>query len=286
MTPQELIQGVEHLLSLPDAVARANELLESDDADLHEIADVIAHDPALSARLLRLVNSALYGLAGQVDSLSRAITMIGTDELRSLIIAASSTKSFGNLAPKGLDMDTFWHRSVYCGLVAKTLTMRSHRGKGEPQFLAGLLHDCGRLVLYDSHPETARALEERHVAEHRPLYELEEAELGFTAAEVGALLLESWHLPARICEAVRWQHTPEKCRNFGDTAHTLALALGVTEQVEPRAGNGPLTLEPILPQSMARLGLEQAELEQVAMDASMACFEVLEVLAPGATTVY
>lgn len=285
MTPEQLIHGIQHLVSLPEAVARANELFEDPNSSLGDIAEVIGHDPSLSARLLRLVNSAFYGLPGQIDTLSRAISMIGTDELQSLIIAAGTADSFNRLAPDELDMNAFWNRSVYCALVAKTITTRTNRGKGEPQFLAGLLHDCGRLVLLSRQPELALELQTRHANEGRPLHQLECELMGFTSADIGATLLQSWHLPARISEAVRCQHTPDACRDFAETAWTLALALAITDQNEPDSTATPPT-QALMTEAMERFNLDQEQTEQIAMDANLACLDVLDIISPNATLLY
>ena len=82
MTPQEIIQDIDQLFSLPDVVLRINELLDSDQSTISDIGDVISNDPALSARLLKLVNSAFYGFSGQVGTISRALGLIGTNEVR------------------------------------------------------------------------------------------------------------------------------------------------------------------------------------------------------------
>jgi len=95
----QLIEDVEELLSLPDVVMRANELIDSETSGVESIAEVIALDPSLTAQLLRLVNSAFYGLPSKIETISRAITVIGVQELRSLILSASAVEVFNKVAP-------------------------------------------------------------------------------------------------------------------------------------------------------------------------------------------
>ncbi|MEH6628984.1 MAG: HDOD domain-containing protein, partial [Motiliproteus sp.] len=92
MSPEDIIDGIDELVSLPDAVIRANELLDSPHGNAENIGEVISHDPGLSAKLLKLVNSAFYSFPAKIDTVSRAITLIGTNELRSLILASSATQ--------------------------------------------------------------------------------------------------------------------------------------------------------------------------------------------------
>ena len=134
MTPKELIDGIDHLVSLPDVVIRVNELIESDSATVDDIGSVINHDPALSAQLLKLVNSAFYGFPSQVDSVSRAVNLIGTTQLRSLVFASSAADAFSNISTDLIDMNSFWHRSVYCGLIAKSWPVRPNEPRARPNF--------------------------------------------------------------------------------------------------------------------------------------------------------
>ena len=173
MSPEQIVRGVEQLCSLPDVVVRANELIDSPNAGAAEIGEVIGHDPGLSAQLLKLVNSAFYSFPATIDSVPRAISVIGTQELRSLILSASATQVFNRIAPDVIDMDDFWHRSVYVGLMAGKLARHLGVGKGETPFLIGLLHDIGKIVLFSQLPEEMGAVLAEAQQSSRPLYEVE-----------------------------------------------------------------------------------------------------------------
>ncbi|OMH29513.1 HDOD domain-containing protein [Motiliproteus sp. MSK22-1] len=287
MTPEELTNGIDQLVSLPDAVIRANELLESDQAGADEIGEVIGHDPALSAKLLRLVNSAFYSFPSQIDTVSRAITLIGINELRSLIFASSATQVFNDIAPELVDMNTFWHRSVYCGLVAKKFSTLCGKGKGEAQFLTGLLHDIGHLILYIRAPDKAQTILEETSKSKRALFEVEQQMLGFNSADIGAALLENWRLPKSLWIPVKHQHFPDKATEYKEETAILNLSLSLTDCLEPEIKTSEaLDIEKLPPAQLNDTNLTSEELGLIAMDANIESFEVLSIINPLATTLY
>ncbi len=288
MTLDELLNGVDQLLSLPEAVMRANELLDSEHATIEEIAEVISHDPALSAQLLKLVNSAFYGFPGSVDTVSRAIGLIGTDELRSMIMASSATSIFNAVSPDLIDMNTFWHRSVFCGLVARRLAVISGISrKGEVQFLTGLLHEVGRLVIFNQLPEKAEMILSKAKQANCPLEDMEEVFLGFSSAAIGAKLLENWRLPTVISTPIRHQCKPKNALEHQAETELLYLAIQLTNTLEPEVNDGePLDLEKVQAATVAGKTLDQNELGLIVMDANMETFEVLNIINPISTGIY
>ncbi|MCW8887373.1 MAG: HDOD domain-containing protein [Motiliproteus sp.] len=287
MTPEQIVDGLDDLVSLPDAVIRANELLDSPHGNAENIGEVISHDPALSAKLLKLVNSAFYSFPAQIDTVSRAITLIGTNELRSLIWASSATQVFNDITPDLIDMNLFWHRSVYCGLVAKKLAGLKSRNKGEAQFLTGLLHDVGHLSLFIRLPEDMQSVLQEAQASRRHIHEVEQEQLGFTSADIGSLLLESWQLPKSLWEPVRYQHNPQLADEFSAEAKMLNIALIIADCLEPELKSSEsLEIESLPEVEFEGETLGSEELGMLAMDANLESFEVLNIINPLATTVY
>jgi len=287
MTPEEIIKDIRQLVSLPDAVVRANQLLDSPTADSVTIGEVISHDPALSAQLLKLVNSAFYNFPKPIDTISRAITVIGLNELRSLIFASSSTQTFNRLAPEIFDMDSFWQRSVYAGLVAKKLAALLSEGNGEAMFLTGLLHDIGRLILFARLPDVAQQIFEQAEKTGERLAEIETERLGFNSTQLGSTLLESWHLPQKMWEPIRFQQNPEKSADYHEETVILNLALNVTACVEPELKTGqPLKLDSLQNIHLNEIELTTEQLSMVAADANLDSFEVLAIINPNSTMVF
>ena len=145
MEIREIVGNVRSIFSLPEAVIRINELIESGDTCNTEIERVILNDPALTAKLLKFANSTYFGFSGKVDTVQRAVSIIGHKELRNLAIAASVTATFKDIPSNLLNMDTFWQHSVACGVIARLLA--SDVENRERFFIARLLHAVGSLIL-------------------------------------------------------------------------------------------------------------------------------------------
>jgi len=287
MRPEEIVKSVKQLVSFPDVVMRANQLLDSPDTSAEEIAEVISHDPALSAQLLKLVNSAFYHFPNQIDTISRAITLVGLIELRSLIIASTTTQCFNRLAPETLDMDAFWQRSVYCGLVAKQLASSVLDENGESLFLTGLLHNIGRLILFAALPEQAQQVVETAEKTGQTLIDVENKILGFGSQELGATLLEHWKLPVNLWEPIRFQYNPEGAPNFKVESKVLQVASKITDCVEPELKTSKeLDLGKLTSFHIEDVELTQQQLEVITTEASLATFDVLSIINPDATIVY
>lgn len=207
-TPADLVATISSMPSLPAIYVRLSEAIDDPNSSMRKIETVVHDDPSLAGRLLRLANSAYFGFPAKVDSISRAITLVGTRQLRDLSLATSVMALFKGVSPQYVTMDSFWRHAVACGLVARALASWRREPNPERFFVAGLLHDIGRLVLYLKRPqEMSKALD---AARERvePLYELETDVLGYNHAAVGGELLKQWNLPASLAAAVAWHHAP------------------------------------------------------------------------------
>jgi HD-like signal output (HDOD) protein len=289
MTPQALAQDAGVLFSLPDAAIRVNELIQSPDHTAGEVAEVVELDAALTARVLRLANSALFGHAGRIDKVSLAIVMIGEKALRDLVMATSVTHVFKGIPEEFVDMSTFWDNSATCGVVARLLAARCGIRDGERLFVAGLLHGIGRLVFYTRQPERYREVLKVR-AEGEPAVLAEERRIfGFTYAELGAALLAAWKLPEFFQVVLANQLDPGRAENFRKEAAILHVARDMAASLAPSlktrqapeawlagydAGAGEL------------LGLDLEELENIRIDALAQAFEVIDIINPGAATIY
>lgn len=222
------------LPSLPAMVCRLTELSEDPRADLGEFAELVHEDPAMTARVLRLVNSPLFRFGGQVDSIRRAISLIGVRELHNLALAVSATRVFDGLPGHLVNMAQFWRHSLCCALVSRELALRLRERETERFFVAGLLHDVGALVLYSHVPEQALAAIEQAEAARRPLVEVERELLGFDHAELGGELLRRWRLPEHIVAAVEGHHGGGFFSREGRVVHLANQLVGAADARQPR----------------------------------------------------
>lgn len=231
MHARDLVQSNSQLLSLPEVCLRIQQLADDPYADMSEFAQLVAQDPALTIRLLRLVNSACYGFPGRVDTISRAVNLVGIAELRNLTLAMAAMEVFGGLENERFDMLAFWRHSVYCALVGRFLARRARVLHAERLFIIGLLHDVGRLLVFNLLPEQAARIEQRVLA-GAEICAAERAELGFDHAEVGYELLSLWQLPKPLRIAVALHHLPEVTEEAQMETAIAHLANGIAHQVE------------------------------------------------------
>jgi HD-like signal output (HDOD) protein len=201
-------RDVSGLVSPPEVCIRMLDLVESPKSTAHEIGEVIASDPNLSARLLKLVNSSFYNYSGRIDTLSRAIAIVGMRELYSLAVSVSAIRAFSKIPMEIINMDTFWRHCLFCGIIARNLGKRCGVLHPERLFVAGLLHDIGVLVAFAKAPDKARDLLLISQGDEQALAYAEQQEYGFNHAELGGMLASLWNLPDTLVEAISCHHNP------------------------------------------------------------------------------
>jgi len=226
---QELVAHVEALTSLPSVYTRIRETLDAPDGSMSEVSRIISTDPALTARLLQVVNSALYGYGGKIDSLHRAVTILGLQQVHDLVLAMSIGSVFSGIQPEQMNMNRFWRDSVMCGIAAREIGRRCELPTAERLLVVGLLSDLGHLVLYQTVP--ALTYEARHVSEKNGelLFAVEQRIIGCDYAEVGATLMDHWHLPSCFAEIIGAQINPRLAGEFTYEAAILNVAASIVE---------------------------------------------------------
>ena len=204
----ELVKGGGDLVTLPDVFIRINQMVEDPDSTLEDIAKVASQDPSFTVRLLRIANSPFYGFSSAIETVSRAVTLIGTSQVRNLALSTSVSSTFAGLPNELVSMDNFWHHSLYCGLVARILANRVRKCDPEAVFTAGLLHDVGELVIFNRLPVQAKEalLLVLDSGDELPIYEAECQIMGFDHAQVGGELARQWHLPPMLTDCIAHHH--------------------------------------------------------------------------------
>lgn len=224
VTPASLVKNMAGLVSPPGVHLKILELSRSARSSITEIGKLVAQDPNLTARLLKLVNSSYYGLSRKVDTVSRAITLIGFRELEHLVAAVSVVSSFSRISISLVNMDTFWRHSLYTALLARSLAQRCRIPDPDRLFFAGLLHDLGSLVMYHQLAKPMAELLLVAEGDEQALYHAEMEQFGFSHAEVGAEMMDTWNLPTRLRLAVVCHHAPETAGPAGKEAAVVCLA--------------------------------------------------------------
>jgi putative nucleotidyltransferase with HDIG domain len=228
LTARDLVNDTLELASLPGVVIRAMELLNHPNTSASEIGEIIAEDPALTAGLLRIVNSAFYGFPSRIESISRAITIVGTLELTDLILGSSAVQVFSRLPNQLVDMERFWEHSLYTGVVARVLARFLRAPNTERCFVMGLLHDIGALVMYRQQPDLARQALEKASRKPVSLHLAEREIFGFDHGEVGAELMRAWNLPDSFMAIAQHHHQPSTAERYRLETATIHLADVIT----------------------------------------------------------
>ena len=212
MNLEELIGNVDQLVSLPAAYIRLNKMVNDPDCSAQDMGRVINQDVALTARLLRIANSAMYGLPTKVETVSRAVTVLGIKQIRDMVLATAAIKTFDGIPNTLVSMRSFWEHSILCALSARTLAMDCLRDQRETVFVAGLLHDMGKLVLYNQLPDLSRRTLEvsTNGSKFQESQVTEQEIYGFDHAEVGGKLAQLWSLPISLQECIAYHHDPDR----------------------------------------------------------------------------
>lgn len=226
------LDEVSGLVSPPDVYVKIFDLMESPTATADEMGLIISQDPSLTVRLLKIVNSPFYNFRSRIDTVSRAVAVVGLRELYSLVVAVSAVKSFSEIPNDVVNMDTFWRHSIYCGILSRLLAKRCNVLHTERLFIAGLLHDIGSLVIYNRAPDVAKDLLQRANGDEERLFEAELDELGFTHADLGGELLKQWSLPESLQEGVACHHQPGRATKANMEAAIVHMANVLANQSE------------------------------------------------------
>ncbi len=211
--PARFVQQEVSLPALPVIMFDMMEVIRNPDSSPRKIADVIGRDVSLSAKILKLVNSAFYGFPSQIDTLYRAVLVLGTNQLSTLATGIKLLTFFENIPSECVDMRSFLDHSITCGILSRIIGAFKNIQNCERLFLGGLLHDIGRLVLYSHFPAAAREALVEAARSQELLYIAESAIFGCDHAEVGGLLLKRWQLPVSLEVAVRYHHKPQLYRD-------------------------------------------------------------------------
>lgn len=224
MTVESIVDQTRTVYSLPLFYEKLNEAINHPRSSISDIVKIIIEDQGLSARILRLANSPMFGCYSNVDSITKSVTIIGTQQLRDLALASSVIKVFRGIPEDLLSMVSFWQHSISCGIVARNLASYLRENNVERFFVSGVLHDVGQLVMCTTIPEMVREIRNNSMALDKLYYHAEFDMLRFNHAEVGGALLQSWKIPASITETVACHHTPRRAKQFPLEAAVVHLA--------------------------------------------------------------
>jgi HD-like signal output (HDOD) protein len=279
-TIDRIVEETSTVYSLPLFYERLNETINHPRSSIEDISRIITEDQGLTARLLRLANSPMFGCYARVDSITKAVTIIGTQQLRDLALAASVMGVFKGIPEDLLNMTSFWRHCIACGIIARSLAVYRRESNVERLFVSGMLHDVGQVVLAASRPEITRELLEAHRDTGKLYLELERERLGFDHAELGGALLKKWKIPASIGEPVACHHDPGTAEQFRLETALIHLADIICQAMELGQG-AEWGVPPLDEPAWERLGLTPHMLGAVLKQSESQIAETFAILSGG-----
>ena len=277
-TPEELAANITQLVSFPDVAFRINEMLSDENSGAAEIGALIEPDPALSAALLRIANSALYGIGGSVSSVERAVTIVGLREVRDLAFGICANAAFEGIPNDLISVEDFWKHSLYCAAAAQSLGRKARVCAGESLFTAGLLHDIGHLVMFNQSPDLAREALQLSLDENDGLspYLSERKVFGFDHMAVGAELARQWRLPESLQVCIGFHHEPFTCDGITDAVLVVHLANSIAVLAELDSVNLN-DAPPMDDRTFDKLGLNPDVITDIVADTRDSVAELLRI---------
>lgn len=266
---------------LPDVTIRIKELIDDDSASMQDIAELINYDPGLTVQLLKIANSALYRFPNEIQTLNKAVQVIGTKSVYDLVIAYSVAKAFKDLDTKVIDLDRFWERSVSCALLAKYLADALSISESERLFVSGLLHNVGELVMVQENPDIAKAC--ASLSQEDTPIKLQLKNLGFTYSDIGAELISHWGIPSSISKPIQRQHfglstAKSKDEKVIQLATILSLENIHSELYQDNSALAPELYEP--------LGFADEDIETALDFTNLHVMSVVQMFSPSAFAIY
>lgn len=228
MSIDALLANSQHIPAIPKVVQELIATFDQADVNVDAIADRIAMDQSLSAKVLRLANTPAYGGNRRIASVRDAVMILGFNAVRTLVLACGFLQAFK--APVSFDLRRFWLDTFRTATTCKWLA-KFARTDPEVAFTAGLLHDIGSLLIHLSYPETIRPLDEAAYSGRKRLT-LEASLFGFNYCDAGAALAQQWRFPDSIVQALKYQETPELAQPASTLAEIIHIAQFVLRQID------------------------------------------------------
>lgn len=281
MNAADYAEKAKDLFVLSDSFLRIKELIDNDSSTIDDISQVILLDPALASTLLKLANSPLFNHAGKIDTISKAVLVLGVTEVYNAVIAYFSTETFKTIEADSAYLESFWSYSIDSALIIKHLASALKINHAERLFILGLLHNLGELVVHQFEAKKVKVCREK--APEKSPWEKQQVLFNFTFAECTAELLKLWVLPYSLVEPIREQNN----RDFKFATIETKL-LYVAKRLAFKSNSA---IDKPISYFVESSALAECDLtEQQAQAAINYCdterFAILAILSPGASMIY
>lgn len=261
LEPMALLLKEIKLPALPQILLELLRVINDPETSANDLAEIIRLDTSLSSYLLRLVNSAYYSFPFPIDTIQRAVTLIGTREISLIAFSSSFLNMFKQSTIDFIRIEDFWKHSISCGILARECARHCGMGNPERHFVAGLLHDIGRLAVFSNIPNLAQRVLAKSVENSSLLYEAEKEVMGFDHARFGGSLVGKWNFPSTLVAAAQHHHSPQLAKDFDEPkiihiADIITHALGMGK-------SGESYVPPLDETVWTGLGISVSEVKQI-----------------------
>ena len=276
-----ILREVSDLPSLPAVVSQLIELLNDPEANVKNLQAIISHDQALTAKVLRLANSAYYGFPRRISTITEAVIILGFATLKSLAFAASAFKMF-NARFEGytLNKGDFWKHSLICALSARIIAHRMKYKELEVAFIAGLMHDIGKMVLSKYVKNSFSEIIRQVNADKKNFTEAERAVLGFDHPTIGGKVAQKWNLPSTFYEVITYHHQPELSKDEKTLTSIVHVADSLTLMMGYGLGVDGLNY-PLSREALKVTGLTKSDFKEIIVQVEASAKEFESVFSEG-----
>ena len=258
MLPQEIVSKTGDLPTLPHVATKVMRLVSDPKTSAKDVQDAIITDQGMTAQILKISNSAMYGMKREIRTLTQAILLLGFESIRSIVVASASKKMYkAQGGAPGFKEKLIWENSIGSALVSRGIAEQFPDMDKEEAFIGGLMHNMGKTVLNQKMPDAYSEIMVTSYNQGTPIHVIERQKLGFDHAELGYCLMQKWNLSDSLADAIRYYLEPEKAPLIHrrltaaialGTMFCLDLGLGVSQPI-------PLDEQPLLPQVMEILAI-------------------------------
>ena len=265
----EFSRRIREIPTLPSVLMQVNNVLSGNSQTIEAVSGIIEKDPALTAKILKLANSSYYGLSYRVDTLKKAITVLGFNTIRNLAFTVSVFNIFNKESGTSLDLKGLWYHSLGCAIASKALLKKMDPLLQEKAFMGGILHDIGKVIICQNLPgEMKKILQVMRTNKSVRQSALEEKLLGFNHAEIGSYIAEKWHFPRELVLAINLHHSPLTVSEMNEKKEVEILVSGayVGNQISKALALGKssdIIVTDIVPSTWDLLNITHRELPEI-----------------------
>ncbi len=251
---ETIVSDSTKLFSLPTIFHKINEAVNDPESTFQDVAEIISQDVSLTARLLKIANSSFFGFSEKIDTITHAVSVIGSDQLRDLALGTYVIDAFKGMNQNSISMESFWKHSIAAGIASRVIAVYKRFENPERLYIAGMLHEVGRLIIFANFEKEVEKILEAYGKEEDLLSNIERKHFGWNHALLGAEFLKSWKLSESQIGAVKYHINPLAAQSYKEETAIIHFG-GIIAKVLRLGSSGENFIPKIQPKAWDILGL-------------------------------